>query len=401
MANRVSNNSGPQSSTQPAPGEQTEAAVSTVLGPVPAAELGFTLCHEHILCDASVYWHRPAEASLRKLAEDPVQLGNVGLIWLDPFMNRDNCSMVDLDVSLEEIGEFRKLGGNTIVDVTPDSSLGRDPRALQIASRVSGLNVIAGCGHYVHLSHPASLASESLDAVAARLTSELQEGIDGTGVKPGIIGEIGTSDPLHVDEEKVLRAGAHAHLATGVPITLHIHPYAENKHAILEILEAEGVSPTRVVMGHMDNDLGDPRRSLEDVVAHHAELANKGCYIAYDCCGNDAYYPASGYSGYYARSSWLPSDRERAKALAMLIEAGYEDQLMISQDVCKKTQLLRYGGLGYAHVLRHFLKYLEEFGASKEASEKLVSANPQRMLAPSVVAHTPPEALAASAPQER
>lgn len=353
-----------------------QGQVMTVLGPIPASELGTTITHEHLLIDMTCYWQRPAEASLRAFVDAPVEIQILGMIKRNPLLNRDNCLLTDLDLGIEEITEFRKLGGDTIVDVTlPD--IGRDPVALQIASRLSGLHIVAGCGHYVHLAHPPSLADEPVESIAERLVEEITEGIGTTGVRPGVIGEIGTSEPVRPTEEKVLRAAARAQQATGVAITLHLHPPSRTGHEVFDVLEREGADLTRVVAGHLDISIGHLDLSLDEAVAYHRSLADRGCWIEYDTCGNDAYFAGSRYGAPF----WCPSDRERAAAIAKLFAAGYGDRILLSQDVCHKYHLVRYGGFGYGHILRNFVHNLRDAGLGNQEIRRLLVENPRRMLA--------------------
>jgi phosphotriesterase-related protein len=131
------------------------------------------------------------------------------------------------------------------------------------------------------------------------------------------------------------------------------------------------------VLGHLDNDLGGNGAGLEPDVDYHRSLADRGCFIQYDTCGNSSYFPASFYNSAY----WLPSDRERVAALVQLLEGGYGDRILLSHDVCKKTQLRRYGGLGYGYILREFSWHLREAGVEQRAIDAMLVDNPRRMLA--------------------
>jgi phosphotriesterase-related protein len=364
-------------------------AVQTVRGPVPAAELGTTLPHEHLFIDLTCYW---APNGNDPDGEASIELPLLGLLRSRPFAIRANCLLDEPEVALTELEQFSRLGGGAIVDVTP-SDIGRDPHALLELSRASGLHIIAGCGHYVHIAHPASLPTESVEQITDRLLIELTEGIGGTNIRPGVIGEIGTSAQLHPDEAKTLRATARAQAAVGLPITLHLHPTARTGHAVLDILESEGADLSRVVAGHLDDDIGQLGTSTEEVLDYHCSLADRGCFIQYDTCGNDAYYPRTDYSPSY----WLPSDRERIAAILQLLERGYETHLLLSQDVCKKTQLIRYGGLGYAHILRTFANQLQEADVPPALITQILTDNPQRMLAGKVA--VPATAEVAHGPQ--
>jgi phosphotriesterase-related protein len=342
----------------------------TVLGTIPADDLGITVTHEHIFVDLTCWLQPPKEATRQALVAAPVEMRHLDELRRDPRISRDNLLLDDFDVAVEEVNEFVRLGGGTIVDVSL-ADIGRDPLALQAVSRATGVKVVAGCGHYVYLSHPRSLADEPEESIAERLTVELTEGIGTTGIRAGIIGEIGTSDPLHPDEEKVLRAAARAQKATGVAVTIHLQPPNHTGHEILTILEEAGADPARVVMGHLDP-------TIDDTLEYHRSLADRGCFIEYDTCGFYVDWPGLGAGGGF---TW-PSDRARAAAIASLFDAGYGRQVLIAQDICKKIDLVRYGGPGYGHIPRTFSRYLRDAGLGEVELEQILVHNPRRMLVP-------------------
>lgn len=356
-----------------------DGAVTTVLGPVPAQELGVVLPHEHLLIDTTCYYQPPAEASARALGESPVEITKLGLLRRNLYLLRDNLVLADVDTAVEEAMEFRKLGGGAIVDLSlPD--IGRDPLALQTISRLTGLHVVMGCGHYVHHAHPPSLDDEPVEAIAERLIGEVTGGVADTGVRPGIIGEIGTWDPLHPNEEKVLRAAARAQRATGLAITVHVHIAARRGNEVLSILEQEGADPARVVLGHLDIAFGHLDTDFEQVLDYHRALAARGCYIEYDTCGAEVFAPGSPETPPF----WTALDLTRARAIARLFEEGFGDRILVSHDVFTKAQLLRYGGFGYGHILRDFQYRLREVGLGDAEARQLLEDNPQRMLTPTV-----------------
>ena len=176
-----------------------QSSVATVLGEVDASTLGITLAHEHCFVDQTSYWVRPTDPDRRSIAEAPIEPSTFGISRFDPLLVRDNLVVSDLDLAVEELALFKEAGGQTVVDLSvPD--LGRNVAALQVISQRTGLHVVTACGHYVHTAHPTSLTHETVDSIAARLIEELMVGIDGTGVRPGVIGEIGTSNPIHPNE---------------------------------------------------------------------------------------------------------------------------------------------------------------------------------------------------------
>lgn len=357
----------------------SESMATTVLGPLQVRDLGVTLTHEHCLIDLRTYWNPPREASRRAVADSPIEMASIGVSRRNPFFVQDNLVIDDLEVAITELSEFHRLGGGTVVDLTPPD-IGRDPLALQTIARQVGIHIITGCGHYIAISHPPSLHDEPLESVAERLTKEIQVGIDETNVRAGIIGEVGTSNPMDPAEEKVLRAAARAHKATGVPIAVHLSPPPVGGwwlgEEVLNILESEGANLGRVLLSHLDNALA-PDVDFEKAIQYQEKLAKRGCFIGYDGCGKDHYFPSGSRASY--PSFWCPSDRERAKAAARLVEAGFTDRLLVSHDVCFKVELVKYGGFGYGHILRTFTKNLMDYGLGSAEITQLLVKNPQTL----------------------
>jgi phosphotriesterase-related protein len=205
------------------------------------------------------------------------------------------------------------------------------------------------------------------------------EGVGETGVRPGIIGEIGTWHPLQPNEEKVLRAAARAQKATGVAMTIHLHVAARRGHDVVSIVEEEGVDLSRVVLGHVDIAFGHLDADFQEVLDYHRSLAARGVYIEYDTCGAEFYAPGGGGVPPF----WTALDLTRARAIVRLFEDGFGDRILISHDVFTKAQLLRYGGFGYGHILRDFQFRLGEVGLGEAEVKQLLEENPRRMLTPS------------------
>jgi phosphotriesterase-related protein len=350
--------------------------VMTVLGPLGAEQLGVTLPHEHVFCDITCLCPPPDSEDRREFLERPVEMGILGFIRRDPLFNRDNCLLTDVDLAIEEVREFKKLGGGTIVDLTSEEMVGRDPVALRAVARATGVNIVCGCGHYLHFIHPPGAAEESMECIAERLVDELTDGIGDTGVRPGIIGEIGTSDPIHPREAKMLRAAAWAQQKTGAAVTVHCNLGTRTGAEVLRVLDGAGADLSRVVLGHVDFALGHLDVSFEDAVGYHMQLASSGCFIEYDTVGADGYFRGTGAE----RPFWAPSDRQRADAIARLLDAGFGDQVLISHDICLKHYLLHYGGFGYGHILREFTHNLKDAGVGEADIRRLLVENPAKML---------------------
>jgi len=341
--------------------------VITVQGLIDPEELGITLVHEHLLVDATVLWQEPVEASLREIAFSPVDLCHLGILHYDPTLSRDNCLLTDINLAIDELKQFQRLGGSSLVDVT-NIGIGRDPLALYQISRETGVHIIMGCSYYVEDSHPADIATKSIDQIAEDIEKDIIKGVDDTGIHAGIIGEIGTSFPITPNEEKVLRASARAHLKTGIPINVHLWEFEKMGFQVLDILEKEGVDPSRVVMSHLNPNLSGH-------LQYHKEMAKRGVFLEFDEFGHERYYKHKrmGYP--------IPCDYDYCVNIMKLIQTGFLNQILISQDVCYKICLTRYGGFGYGHILRNIKPMLlKNIGLTEREMQTILEENPRTLL---------------------
>ncbi len=340
------------------------APIQTVCGPIDPADLGPTSIHEHLLIDLSVWFDAPADAEAARVAALTVNPATEAIVRANPFAVRANLVLDDLDLAAAEMGRFRAAGGRTIVDLTPDD-LGRDPLRLRMLAAQTGVQVVMGCGHYIAVAHPAWVREASVEALAAELVRDLTVGVRGTGIRAGVIGEIGTSDPLTPAEARVLEAACVAQLATGAALFVHLDPWGWNGHAVLDRVEAAGVPLEKVALCHLDPSLGTRPGWI-------GSLAARGAWVGIDIWGDEDAYGGRG----------MPTDRERAAAVRRACEHGWSHQLLVAQDVCTKTQLRMHGGHGYDHILTGVPDLLREAGVPDEVHRRLVVDNPRRLLAP-------------------
>lgn len=332
----------------------------TVLGPIPAEAMGVTLMHEHLLNDCRCWWHKPREAERSRLACDPVHPGILGELRMDPFVNLDNCRLDDEQLAIAELLPVAALGGRTVVDPTC-AGIGRDPLAHQRMARETGLNIITGGGFYLGASHPPRLATMSVDAIADEIVGEALHGIGESGVRIGIIGEIGVSPDFTAAEERSLRGAAQAQARCGLPLMVHLPAWFRHGHRVLDIVEAEGGSLHHTVLCHMNPSGKDP--------AYQSALAERGAFLEYDMIGMDFFYADQGVQ--------CPSDEDNAAAITGLIAVGHLDRLLLSQDVFLKMMLTHHGGFGYAYLQKHFLPRLRRHGVSEDAIVRLMIDNPR------------------------
>jgi len=336
--------------------------VMTVLGPVPVDNLGITLMHEHLLGDSSPVWIPPEEAKLKEFAFKLVSPSILADLKIYPHANLDNHVMNDLETAVEEVSKFREHGGSTVVEVTTEG-IGRDPRGLVNISRRTGLNIVMGAGFYTDDTHPERLKKMSADGIADVIVGEILEGVPGTGVRAGVIGEIGMDWEFSEAEQKNLRGAAKASARTGVPLIIHLEGWHRWGHQSLDIVEEEGASLEHTVVSHMVASIDDWE--------YQTSLADRGAFLGYDMIGQDVDWGADLHHGE------CPSDREVAEAIQRLIQAGYLRRIALSHDICAKIMLTRYGGKGYAFILRHFVDRLKKIGVTEEQIQTLLVENPR------------------------
>lgn|SRR5574341_368933 len=292
--------------------------VRTVLGDIVPDKLGTTVCHEHILVS----------------------------ITLEQTLTHNDI--------LNDLQVYYRLGGRSIVELT-NIGMGRDAVGLSQISQETGLNIICGTGFYLHKYYPAHVHDASLQELEQILITEITQGIQDTGIRAGIVGEIGTSqDDIMLDEEKVLRASASAALKTGAPLSTHTS-FGYFALEQLDIIQEEGLPFSRVSIGHLD---------LQPDPNYHTRVAEKGAFIQYDTFGKQQYM----------------GDGARIECLLEMIRRGFTSQILLSCDITRPTYLKSKGGWGYAHLLEYVIPTLQKSGVDAGTIWHLLVDNPQRFL---------------------
>ncbi len=298
--------------------------VMTVTGAVDAADLGMTLMHEHLFIDLTREYRWE------------------GLLH-------------DVRLMCDEVQRFRDAGGGTIVDVTSEE-LGRDPLGLREISERTGVKIVMGCGHYrdPYLDR-GWFDRMSAGAIADLIEADITNGAEGTDVRAGIIGEIG-ADKRYVStaEERSFRAAAVAHGRTGLTITTHAARWPVGREQ-LRILLHEQVEPGRVIIGHCD--------TVPDV-EYHEEIGRQGSYVEFDTINGGSEY-----------------DLERTVEYVMnLARKDLLDRVLLSHDVCLRSQLTVYGGTGFDFIPTQFVPRLKKAGLSDADVQTILVDNPRRAL---------------------
>jgi phosphotriesterase-related protein len=309
------------------PAAQLRRVVMTVRGPVDAAKIGVTLMHEHVLVD---------------------------------FVGADKVSRDRYDadeafaVALPHLRRAAELGCRTFVDCTP-AYIGRDAALLRRLSEAAKLNVVTTTGYYGAANDkfvPAFAYRESAEDLAARWVAEFERGIEGTGVRPGII-KIGVdAGPLSEIDAKLVRAAALTHLKTGLTIASHTGDGAAAL-AQLDLITGLGVSPTAFIWVHAQN---------EKDRAVHERAAARGCWVEFD--------------GVSSRSA-----AEHVTLVTHLAEGGFLNRILVSMDAGWYHVGEPRGGnyRGYESLFTEFMPALRS-KLGGEQVRRLLTANPQDAL---------------------
>ena len=361
---------GPYMSTVPA----MVGKAMTVYGPVEPDQLGITIMHEHLFID---FWRDKAPgfnapATEVALWEEKLTLENLHLAREYKHI-KDNYLLTNERLAIAELDYYRSLGGNTVVDVT-NIGLGRDPLALQRVANATGLNIVMGSGWYQKFYHPDDMDERTVEDLANEIVRDITVGVGSTQVRSGIIGEVGINgDPITPNEVKSIQASARASKATGAAISLHYGGVGREKLEVASLLGVEGADLTRTIFGHSNSTAADVPLLLE--------LLQLGVCVQFDTLGRVG-SPVARYPDIHR--SWsapqAATDVLVAEAIPQLIEAGYEDYILLSQDVANKMHLKAYGGTGYTFVLEKFLPYMRHQGVTEEQINKMMVGNPRRML---------------------
>ena len=311
------------------------ATINSVLGPLDTANLGFTLSHEHVLT---------ASAGIQQTFPE--------------FIDRQGT----IEAGVTQLRQVYAEGVRTLVDVTT-LDLGRDIRLLEEVSRRSGVQIIPATGIWRDI--PRVFWGATPDMIAPLFIREIQEGIEGTGIKAGVIKVANDMGGVTPEGEIILRAAARAHKATGVPISTHTWAPERVGEQQVAIFEDEGVDLNRVYVGH-SNDTTDTEYLLG--------LLRRGVWLGLDR------YPGGRMPG-------TPNWEQRTDTAKRLLDAGFGERIMISHDwsvsiliVNRQMQAQRaqYNPDGYLFVSRRVVPRLKELGATDGDIENIFVNNPRR-----------------------
>lgn len=274
-------------------------------------------------------------------------------IDLSSVKNNPDCFLDCYEETVKEYKELFDLGVRNIVDVTANG-MGRNVEYVNKVSKETGINIIQATGFYKEPFLPEFVYDYSVDALADFMINEIENGIDGTQTRAGILGEIGTSlNVIEPMELKVFEASVIAAKKTGVVISTH------TTLGTMALEQAQffidhGIEPGKVIIGHQD--LSGDRDQIE-------KLIDLGFNVSFDTIGKNNYFP----------------DTERAAYLKYLEEKGKLNRVCLSLDITRKSNFKYMGGIGYSYLFTEFIPLLKKAGISDDSIHLMLVSNPMRI----------------------
>jgi predicted metal-dependent phosphotriesterase family hydrolase len=330
--------------------------VPTATGEVAADEMGVTLTHEHVFANLHPTEPRDGYLTVREEREDDLRRFSASggrTIW---------------DLTNGELSRFAVPLG---FDDDPDRQV-PDPRtgsraeanvlAVRAVAETTGVTIVLGTGHYVEpYLEAAWWDGTPTNRVADYLVADLLDGFGGTGIRAGLIGEVGSDLPvITAREERSLRAAGRAAAETGVLVSTHA-PTFPTGEAQIDLLVAEGVAPERIVIGHSDTV-----KSLDYSLA----LLRRGVWVQYDCM-----------MAVVSGGTVVPHELDRrVRLLSDVVARGYGDRILLSQDVSQRSHQAAMGGPGLTFVLDGFRDAVLAAGVAPEVYDAMLVDNPRRAL---------------------
>lgn len=307
------------------------------MGDIKSADAGVCQCHEHLFLEMGKSY----------------QIS--GALFMD-----------DLRKSTEEMKSYRQAGGGLVLDAQPVFA-GRMAENLVAASKDSGVHVVASTGFHktIFYEEDAYIFYKSEQDITDLFISEFESGMvssqrDGQKTLPARAGAIKTAvDSGGIFKDKVytklFAAAANAAVKTGLPVICHIEQ-GEDAFAVVDFFMKRGVAPARLIICHLDRARYD--------IGYHKEAAKAGVYLEYDTINRLKYL----------------SNRREIELIVQMLEAGFEDRLLLSLDTTNE-RLRAYGAdMGLDYILKEFAPMLKAAGADRNQILKMQSKNAQSVL---------------------
>ncbi len=301
--------------------------VMTIQGEIGGEDLGIVDYHEHLYFDAPDWL----------LRED------------------GDFRLNSVERSAEELRSWARAGGRTLIEMSA-IDFGRNVRqVVRIADQAPDVYVVVITGYNKPYFCDRAILNQDEDAMVRSCIRDIETGIDGTGVKAGIVKGGSGYNTFQEADRKLLRIAARVHAETGVPVMTHTEAGTMGYEQV-SFLAAQGVPPDRACLSHMDRNPD---------FWEHRRIAETGAYLGYDCPGKVKYGP----------------DEIRIDVLKRMIDAGLGDRILLGNDLGRPSYWRSYGGgPGLDYVLTRFVPRLRDEGVSENAVRDLLVNNPRRFL---------------------
>lgn len=339
--------------------DQLRGKAQTVRGVVDPAALGSTLMHEHLLWDL-----RPPSLRGGEQGPEP-DLANHWGMSTSMAGSPANLRQQEVEVAIEAVAEAVAAGCRTIVELTI-GGIDPDPEGLARVSEATGCHIVMGCGHYVEEYQDPRNHERSVDSFAGEMIAQVQEGLWGTSVRAGLIGEIGCQNPWTPLERRVLEGALIAQQETGAALTIHPGRRQDQPQEVMDFIRARGGDPSRTIMDHIDRTVFD-----DDALFR---LADTGVVLEWDLFGQEScLYPLD-------PDVDMPNDAGRLRAIRKVLDRGHRGQVVIAHDICHRAHMSRWGGWGYGHIHRTVVPLMRRRGFTEAEIEEILVETPRRLL---------------------
>jgi phosphotriesterase-related protein len=330
----------------------------TVLGLVDPSALGSTLMHEHLI------WNLTPPAQRTPGPWPDLDLRQWWDLANSVVRVERNTTQRDRGAAARAVAEVVAHGGRTIVELTI-GGIDPDPDGLAQVARETGAHIVMGCGHYVHDYQDPANAHRTQDELAQEMIDQVQLGAWGTGVRAGLVGEIGCQWPWTDLEKKCLAAAVTAQQETGAALTIHPARHQDHPWMLVEFLRAHGADLSRTIIDHIDRTIFDDDRLFR--------LADSGVVLEWDLFGQEG-------TNYGLNDIDMPNDGQRIRDIRRVLDRGHRSQVVISHDICHVVQMTEWGGHGYAHIYKQVLPRMLRRGFTQAEIDAIMVETPRRLL---------------------
>jgi phosphotriesterase-related protein len=308
------------------------------LGDIAPSALGFCQSHEHL----SIARNCPVAGGPQQCIDDPKK-------------------------NIAELALYFSAGGRALVDAQP-VGCGRDAAMLAIISEKSGVHIIASTGFHKLSYYPEDhwLHSAGEDELTRLFISELNQGMYMDGdiafplrqgdAKAGQIKAALDTEGLSLRYQKLFISAMEAAKIADCALMVHIERDSDPRQ-LANFIFKQGLSQDRVIFCHLD-------RAITDIRVHK-EICELGIYLEYDTIGRPKYH----------------DDEKEATIILELLEAGYENQILMSLDTTR-ARLASYGGVpGLVYILDEFIPLLLRKGITVTQIRSFFIENPALVFA--------------------